>query len=424
MKIYCSGIGGIGLSAYASLMNHDGHAVQGSDRSASALIDDLKSQGIDVALDQSGTHVPEDAELFVYSEAIPETAPERVRAKELGIRQISYPHAVGELSATYNLIAVCGTHGKSSTTAMAARVLMELEKDPTIIVGTKVKELDGRNWRKGKSDLFLLEACEYRKSFHFYKPSIILLTTCDGDHFDYYASMEEYQQAYVDFIKALPEHGVVITHMQDEHCKNVALESGKTIIDADLLELPELSTPGMHMRKNAQLVVALATHLGLDESAARESLKGYAGSWRRLEVKGERKDGVTVIDDYGHHPAEIRATVEALVTGYPNRRIVCVFQPHTHDRTLKLYQDFCASFKGVGELIITSVYDARHEIESGEVDPEKFAADIAKKSAVNARFGGSLKDIESLLPSILQKGDVLLCLGAGDITDLAETMSL
>src|SRR3989344_2888210 len=180
MKIYCSGIGGIGLSAYAALQRTNGHDVLGSDRSDSALLDDLRSQGITVILKQDGSGVPADVDLFVYSEAIPEDAPERARARDLGIPERSYPEAVSELTKDHRLIAVCGTHGKSSTTAMITRLLLETGHDPTVIIGTKCKELNGRNWRRGKSDLFVLEACEYRRSFLNYSPDILLLTNCEA----------------------------------------------------------------------------------------------------------------------------------------------------------------------------------------------------------------------------------------------------
>ena len=186
MKIYCCGIGGIGLSAYASLQKMHGHEVLGSDRTDSELLSDLRSQGMEIFPDQSGAHVPEDADLFVYSEAVPESAPERVKATEFGIPQKTYPQALGELSRGYKVIAVCGTHGKSSTTAIAARMLIAAGKDPTVVVGTKVQDLDGRNWRQGESNLFLLEACEYRHAFHSYDPEIILLTNCNCDHYYFY----------------------------------------------------------------------------------------------------------------------------------------------------------------------------------------------------------------------------------------------
>lgn len=422
MQIFCSGIGGIGLSAYAALRRLEGHDVRGTDRSDSALLDDLRAQGIEISLDQSGAQVPENCDLFVYSEAIPATAPERMRATELGIRQISYPHALGELSKGSFVIAVCGTHGKSSTTAMAARMLIETGRDPTVVVGTKLKELNGRNWRKGKSNVFLLEACEYRGSFHFYDPTVILMTNCDGDHFDCYASVEEYQEAFKKFISTLPPDGVVITHGGDADARHVALSTGKRMIDADTQPLITLQTPGLHMQQNAQLALSLAAHLEIPQEEAKKSVSGYAGSWRRLENKGTHTSGALVIDDYAHHPTEIKATLAAIRGQYGDQRIICAFQPHTHDRTLKLYDQFLNAFKDVDIVIIPNVYEARKDIETGKVDLPIFLKDIAKKSDVEVFDGKSLAETETMLHDMLKSDDVLVCMGAGDITSVAGKM--
>mgnify|MGYP001287881888 CR=1 FL=1 len=414
MKIYCSGIGGIGLSAYAALQNASGHCVSGSDNARSALTEDLTSQGIEVFDLQDGSHVPEDADVFVYSEAIPEDAPERTKAQEYGIRQISYFEALGELSKDYTVIAVCGTHGKSTTTAMAAQVLIDAGLDPTVIVGTKVPQLDGRNWRKGDSNIFLLEACEYRGSFLNLHPNTILMTNVDGDHFDAFDSLEDYQNAYREFIDRLPEDGVVITHMNDADCKK--LVSGINVKDADLLSLPELSVPGLHMQQNAQLVAALADHLGID---AEDSLKKFSGTWRRFELKGETEQGATVIDDYAHHPIEITATIAAAKEAYPGRRIICLFQPHTHDRTLRFYDDFLKAFDLADLVVTTDVYDARPDIDNESVDIQKYTADIHAESI----YGGSLSQVkEKLCCSILQPCDVLLVMGAGTVTKVAQEL--
>nr|MBP9750716.1 hypothetical protein [Candidatus Peribacteraceae bacterium] len=211
MIIFCSGIGGIGLSAYASLQKAAGHDVSGSDANDSALVQRLRADGITVSLSQDGSALPDGCELFVYSEAITPDAPERRLARERGIRSISYFAAVGEISKGKTLIAVSGTHGKSSTTAMVARLLIEAGFDPTVVVGTKLRELDGRNFRVGKSEWFVLEACEYRRSFHYLSPSIALVTNVDGDHFDAYKDLAEYQQSFVEFLQLLPSDGPVIT---------------------------------------------------------------------------------------------------------------------------------------------------------------------------------------------------------------------
>ncbi|MBI5156102.1 UDP-N-acetylmuramate--L-alanine ligase [Candidatus Peregrinibacteria bacterium] len=422
MNIFCSGIGGIGLSAYASLQKAAGYTVAGSDRSDSALLQSLREQGIEISLKQDGSALPDACDLLVYSEAIPADAPERKRARELGIRSISYFQGLGEISKDFFVVAVCGTHGKSSTTAMAARVLIEAGKDPSVVVGTKVRELDGKNFRKGKSDLFLLEACEYRKSFHSLSPDIVLMTNVDGDHFDAFKDMQEYHKAFSDFLSILPPDGVVITHGQDPDAKRIAMGSGRKFVDADAFPLPKLSTPGEHMRQNARLVLALAEVLKIPQKKAEDSLSGFAGTWRRMEVKGER-DGITIVDDYAHHPKEIRATLAAMREAYPERRIVCVFQPHTHDRTLKLYDDFLVSFKDADVLIVPDVYDARHDIETATVDLPRFVKDIATGSDVKAIEGHTLSETEKMLwGAILKSGDVLVCMGAGDITQLAGRM--
>lgn len=422
MKIYCSGIGGIGVSSYASLQNAAGHTVLGSDRAESALVQDLRSQGIDVFLNQDGSHVPDDIDLFVYSEAIPPDAPERQKATEIGVEQQSYFQALGELSKDKFVIGVCGTHGKSSTTAMAARVLLEVQQPATIQVGTKLKELQGRNWHSSGGDIFLLEACEYRRSFHHLQPNIILMTNVDGDHFDAYATVEEYQQAFREFLEMLPADGVVITHMNDPDCAKVVAGLNRKIIDADALPLPELSTPGVHMQNNAQLVLALAQHLGWDSEETKQALAGYSGSWRRLEHKGTFGDNILVYDDYGHHPLEVKATLKALKEKYPDRKLLCVFQPHTHDRTLKLYDEFCSSFSSADAVILTDVYEARKDIERDQVDENTFASDTTKQSGVPCTVGGSLEDIYDELQNTAQAGDLVLCLGAGTITQLAERL--
>lgn len=273
-----------------------------------------------------------------------------------------------------------------------------------------------------------MEACEYRHSFHHYKPSIILLTNCDGDHFDFYGSIEEYRASFVKFLQQLPKDGVVITHGGDPDCAAVAKASGRTVIDADVYPFISLRTPGRHMQQNAQLVLALADVLSVPATQAHAAVGGYAGSWRRLELKGilpraQDDKGVPVIDDYGHHPKEIRATLDAIIAEYLGKRIICVFQPHTHDRTLKMYDEFVGAFRGVDTVIIPNIYEARKDIETAKVDLEKFIKDIATKSGVRCIDGKSLKETEAMLRGDMVKpGDVIICMGAGDITNLATAL--
>ena len=420
MRIYCSGIGGIGLSAYAAHMRSRGHEVFGSDRSDSALIQDLKLQGIGITLNQDGSGLPDAIDLLVYSEAIPATAPERALATKKGIRQISYFAALGELATGKTVIAVCGTHGKSSTTAMVAKVLIDAGMNPSVVVGTKLRELDGRNWRAGDLDLWVIEACEYRRSFLFLKPTTILITNADGDHFDAYKDLSDYESAFKEFIKKLPSDGVLIAHGGDAQVQSIIKKASRSSIDADTQPMVALGTPGVHMRSNAQLVLALAEQLKIKPTLTKASLKDFRGTWRRMEVKGVTKDGVTVIDDYGHHPVEIKATLAAMREAYPNQRIVCVFQPHTHDRTLKLWDDFSKAFVDAYLVLVTDVYDARPDTTKAVANPSDLSKAIAKNSKVKTQFGGSLDQSYLALKKILTSGDVLVCLGAGDIPKLTE----
>ncbi len=425
MNIFCSGIGGIGLSAYASHMNSAGHRVWGSDAVDSPLLDDVRSQGISVSLTQDGSALPQQLDVLVYSEAISESSPERMLAKERGVRQLSYFHALGEMTSGSTVIAICGTHGKSSTTAMCARMMIECGKDPNIVVGTKLRELDGRNWRKGSQNLWIVEACEYRRSFLFLSPSIILLTNADGDHFDSFRGIEDYHQAFVDFISLLPTDGTVIAHGSDTQAREIILKSGWSFTDADSEPLITLATPGLHMRKNAQLALSLGKLMDIPDRAAQAAVSSYSGSWRRMELRGTTAQGIPVIDDYAHHPVEIRATLSAMREAFPGKRLVVIFQPHTHHRTLALWNEFSASFGDASIVIVTDIYDARPENSAQKASLEHLVADIqshTKNGTVYA--GGSLQNTEVLLRSgLLTTNDVLVFLGAGSITTLAGVVA-
>lgn len=422
MKIFCSGIGGIGLSAYAGHMLALGHDVHGSDASVSPIIDDLRSLGATVEAIQDGSALPEGIDLFVYSEAIPETSPERKKAKELGIPEQSYFQALGTLTEGKDLIAVCGTHGKSTTTAMAAKVFIDAGKDPNVVVGTKMKELNGRNWRKGSGDLWIVEACEYRNSFHNLKPNTALITNADGDHFDAFADLPAYEEAFVRFFRAMPTGGTVIAHGGDAQVAGILQRAGKSAIDADTEPMAELGVPGLHMRQNAQLVVSLARLRGIAETEAVASLKTFTGTWRRMEERGVTFHDVPVIDDYAHHPKEITSTIAAIREKYPKHRLVVVFEPHTNDRIFKLWKDFIVSFSEANLVLVTKVFDARPDKDKEKADVSKLAAEIGRTCKVSCRPTASMEKTKAVLESLLKKNDVLLIMGAGNSTKLATSM--
>lgn len=435
MRIFCSGIGGIGLSAYAAYQHACGHEVLGSDQKESDLLGDLRSQGITVFASQKEENVPEDADLFVYTLALPKDHPERKKADEKGIRQLTYFQALGELTKDHSVIAVAGTHGKSSTTAMAAKVLIDAKLDPSVILGTKTQDLENRNWRKGSChakrsssvrsgrdgrsrSIFLVEACEYHRSFLHLSPKILLVTNVTGDHFDAYKDMDDYRSAFRALIAKLPKDGLFITHGNDPACRELMEHAHCKTMDADEFPLPKLQIPGKHMQQNAQLVLALAKHLKIADAS--ESLSNYRGCWRRTEVKGTSKEGALIIDDYGHHPNEIKATLEGLKEEYPDRRLICVFQPHTHDRVLKLYDQFVAALAAADLVIIPNIFAARSDRDQKQADPKKFAEDIAKGSSTEVIYSETFEHTEELLNKTLKKNDIIVTMGAGDVWKIAD----
>lgn len=248
------------------------------------------------------------------------------------------------------------------------------------------------------------------------------MTNVDGDHFDAFSSVEDYREAFVTFLKRLPQDGIVIVHAKDEASMEVARASGKTIIDADMSMVEKLGVPGAHMRDNAALALALARHLAIDDSTARHSLAGFTGTWRRMEHKGDLPGNIAVIDDYAHHPMEIKATLRAMREAYPSRRIICVYQPHTHDRTRKLYDEIVSSFKDANMVMISNIYKARPDIETEEVDVDILVRDISINSMNAAINGNGLQETIKQLHDYMQPNDVIVVMGAGDIAKLADQL--
>lgn len=423
MNIFCSGIGGIGLSAYARHMKARGHTVSGSDAKESALIAALRQGGIDVATTQDGAALPATLDLLVYSEAIPADAPERRLAQQRGVRSLSYFGAVGEMTRDASTcICIAGTHGKSTTTAMIAKLFIDAGKDPNVILGTLSRELDGQNWRTGTGP-WIIEACEYRRSFLSLHPTTIVLTTVDGDHFDAFRDRDDYHAAFREFIARLPTHAPIIVHGSDPDILRVIDRESHMVIDADSHPAPTLSIPGEHMRQNAQLVLALAQTFGIPDSTTRQSLASFHGTWRRMEHRGRMSTGALVIDDYAHHPKEIQATLQAIHESHPGAKIHCIFQPHTHDRTLALWDDFAGSFYRANTVVVPDIYGARAGSDRSQADPALLVSAIQKSSKVPAVFVQDLDGAATWATEHANNGDVVVLMGAGTVTSLAERLT-
>lgn len=420
LKIHFIGLGGIGVSALARYYLGQGGQVSGSDLALSEITRDLKKKGAAVF---SGPHkasnLKKDIDLVVYSPAVAKNNPELREAEKRGLKIQSYPQALGELTKRYFTIAVSGTHGKSTTTAMLGLLLAKAGLDPTVIVGTKVKEFGDSNCRLGKSKYLVIEADEHFASFLNYRPRIIILTTVEADHLDYYKNLANVVKSFKKYVGRLPKNGVLIANQDD---KNIAkIKKGGFLLKEYSLKQPEagllkkiLKVPGDHNIANALACLACARILGVSDKTSFDSLAGYQGSWRRFEIK--RKANPTVVSDYGHHPTEIRVTLRAAREKWPEKKIWAVFQPHQYQRTYYLFKDFVKTFRQspIDRMIITDIYDVAGREEKkikDKISAEKLVKAIGKSNVVYL----PKEKIAGFLKKEMPRSGVLIIMGAGDI---------
>ena len=408
MKIHLIGIGGIGVSALAQYYLSKGHQVTGSDLVASEITDLLEGKGIKVTIGNFAENIQNDFDLVVHSPAVKPDNPEYKMAKDFGIKTVSYPEALGELTKEFYTIAIAGAHGKSTTTAMIGLMMTEAGLDPTVIVGTKLKEFGGSNFRAGKSKFLVIEACEYDSSFLHYEPKIIVITNIDKEHLDYFKTFANVKKAFKQFIEKLPEGGFLVDKYPAKDIKKL-----KGI----------LQVPGEHNVRNAVLALQVGEILNAPEEIILKSLSKFSGTWRRFEVRQGVANGkeITVISDYGHHPNEISATLQAAREKYSKNKIWCIFQPHQHQRTYYLFNDFVKTFRKspVDKIIITDIYDvAGREVK--KINEEVNSKNLVKKIERDFVEYYPLNGLENKIKSEINSGDVLIIMGAGDIYKLAD----
>jgi UDP-N-acetylmuramate--alanine ligase len=416
-RIHFIGIGGIGMSALARHFKSEKKVVSGSDRSLSPLTKTLDAEGIQIFGEQVASNITKDIELVVYTEAMAKDHEEMVAAKKLDVPVMNYFEALGLAMNPYYLIAIAGTHGKTTTTAMLTDVFEAAEKDPTAIIGS-LRAKTKSNYRAGKSKYAIVEACEYKRDFLSLHPDILIITNIEFEHVDYYKDLKDVQSAFRQLAEQVNENGVVITNTQDPIIAPVVTGLTVPVINyLDFLEIDlPLKQPGMHNRLNAAAALAAAKRERLDLGQAKETLTHFAGTWRRFEFKGEC-NGALVYDDYAHHPTEIKATIGAARELYPDRRLVLAFQPHTYTRTKTLFTDFAKAFGLADAVVLLPIYAAREQNESGVSSRELSVK--ALEYSHDARFVDSVEAAEQHLRQILTNQDVLIVMGAGDVTALA-----
>lgn len=446
--VHLIGIGGSGLSAIARLLLESGYVVTGSDRELSPLAAGLQAAGARVFVGHEASQIS-GADFIVRSSAIPEDNPEVQAALEAGIPVYKRADFLGRLMQDKTGIAVAGTHGKTTTAAMIAWMLTDLGEDPSFIVGGVLSNL-GVNAGAGKGPAFVIEADEYDRMFLGLRPVYGVVTNVEHDHPDCYPTPADFRAAFVEFAALVPENGALVVCAEDmggldliaqarRMDKRVVVyrisadghtESGEGLIARSLrpnnvggftfdavariagsakhLSEVEMCVPGLHNVRNALGALTVAALMGLDLKAAAQALTKFSGTGRRFEVKGQVND-ITIIDDYAHHPTEIRATLSAARARYPGKRIWACWQPHTYTRTQTLFDEFVISFNDADEVVVSEVYASR------EAKQEFSAAQVIEAMRhPSARFIGGLDDIRDYLLENLRPGDVLLVLSAGD----------
>lgn len=447
-QVHCIGIGGIGLSGIAHVLLSRGYIVTGSDMNQNDTVKHLMNEGVRVVLGHRAKNV-ENADVVVYSAAIGKDNPELVRAAELGIPCVSRAEMLGELMKDhFNSIAISGTHGKTTTTSMISLILKNAEKDPTILVGGNLEEIDG-NVRVGHSEYFITEACEYVDSFLELSPRIEIILNIDSDHLDYFKDIDHIVRSFDKFASLLPEDGLLFAYSANPFVRKVIKGRDNVItfgldensdyyaddIEFDSLGRPEFSVfnkgekicrlhltiPGEHNLLNALVSVACCHTLGIDIGVIKDTLEHFSGTQRRFDIMGETRNGMRIIDDYAHHPTEIKATLDA-ASKMNYRRMWCIFQPHTYTRTLALFHEFGEAFKDADIVVLAEIFAARekniHKLSSKSLVDEIKKAEPGKE----VYYFKDLDDIASFVYNNAAHDDLILTMGAGDVYKVGETI--
>ncbi|MFA5052502.1 MAG: UDP-N-acetylmuramate--L-alanine ligase [Parcubacteria group bacterium] len=439
--VHFIGIGGIGMSSLARWFLAENWLVTGSDAVESQITRELKKDGIKVKIGHKSVNLPEKADLVIYSAAIPLDNSELQKADNLDIKRETYPEALGELTKKYKTIAIAGSHGKSTTTAMVSTILIKAKMDPTVIIGTK---LNGWNMRHGKSDWLVIEADEYKGAFWHYRPYAAIVTNIDLEHVDFYEDLKAVKNSFLKFLKSVPKKGDIILNGDNKNSASLIprLKGWGNIINFSEKNKSEIQKikrvikiPGTHNIMNALAAYKLGEKLGINEKTILSALSEFKGVWRRIEYKGVTKNGVKVYDDYAHHPTEIKATLQALREKFPSQSIAVCFEPHQQRRLTALYKDFVSSWNDADYVLLLDAYNPKGRDELSKTKNSKSLARdinnlpssvIPTKAGIQVSKATYIKNVKNIKPSIaklsLKKGDILVLMGAGNISDITPLL--
>ncbi len=452
VHVYFIGIGGISMSGLAQILIKEGFKISGSDSKESAMTRTLSDMGVKIFYGQKAENIADSdpIDVVVYTAAIHPDNPEFKAASEAGIPMMTRAELLGQIMKEYDLpVAISGTHGKTTTTSMLSKILLEADTDPTLSIGGMFKDIGG-NIRVGNSEYFVTEACEYTNSFLSFFPKISVITNIDADHLDFFKDLDDIRHSFKKFAQILPDDGTLIINGDidnrseitdglkcsivtygsssdfDYYPTDIAYDNqGNPSFTAHLPEGKELkvslAVPGLHNVYNALAAIAVANLLNIEEKHIVSALKLFLGTGRRFEYKGEI-GGVTIIDDYAHHPTEIRATLTA-AQNYPHNKIWCVFQPHTYTRTKALLNEFAEALSLSDHVVLADIYAAREKDNLGI--SSKTLADKIKSLGHECNYFPTLESFNEIEKFLLQnctKGDLLITMGAGDVVKIGDEL--
>jgi UDP-N-acetylmuramate--alanine ligase len=445
--IHFIGIGGISMSGLAEILIEEGFTVTGSDANESDLTRHLEAKGAKVAYGQRAENITDEIDVVVYTAAVHPDNPEFISAREKKLNILTRAELLGQMMKNYeNAIAVSGTHGKTTTTSMITEVLLSADTDPTISVGGILNSISG-NIRVGGPDLFVTEACEYTNSFLSFYPTTEVILNIEADHLDFFKDLKEIRHSFRLFAEKLPENGLLVINKDIDHmediidglpCKvitfgkdqesryqahnirydDLARASYELSVDGNVIDTITMGVSGEHNVYNSLAAAAVCSELGISLEMIKKGLKRFTGTNRRFEKKGEIA-GVTIIDDYAHHPQEIRATLET-AKHYPHKKLWVVFQPHTYTRTRAFLDEFADSLSLADEVILADIYAAR-ETDNLGISSKDIVERIEKKG-VKVHYIPSFEEIETFILQNCIHGDLLITMGAGDIVKVGENL--
>lgn len=444
-NIHFIGIGGISMSGLAQILKARGYRVSGSDMRKSEITEHLGQLGIDVTIGQRASNIKPDMDTIVYTAAVKEDNPELMAARASGARVIERAVLLGDLFDEYGVpIAVAGTHGKTSTSSMISYIYMQAGKDPTVAIGGILQNL-GENFRVGNSSYMIIEACEYMDSFLHFHPKIAVITNIEAEHLDYFGNLERIQQSFRRYVDGMRPEGTLITGKElaplfydyTGRLWTVSLKAPADILGANIrphqeslgasfdlifqgenLGTLDIYVPGRHLIYDALCAAGAALADGIPFETIRSGLASYRSTKKRFEYKGT-VGGVMIIDDYAHHPSEIRATLEA-ASEVPHRELYVVFQPHTYSRTRSFLPDFIDALSGADHIVLADIYAAR-EANPGNIHSLDIVRGLKEKGKDCCYFP-TFDEIENFLLKNMSPGDMLITMGAGDVVSIGESL--